>query len=88
MISVPTEKGKEMTFKQFVEWCNQRACDGCWGFIEAMQCIEVMRDVRAYPFWKREKAWKYHHMHNTVVEIVSQTNRKIAEVYGERKDNA
>ena len=76
-----------MTFKEFVKWCNQRACDGCWGYITAMQCIEVLRDVRSHPFWKREDAWKYHHMHDTVIEMVSQTNQKIEEVYGERKNN-
>jgi hypothetical protein len=76
-----------MTFKEFVAWCNERACDGCWGYLTAMQCIEVLRDVRTYPFWKREKYWKHHYMHSTVIEMVEQTNRKIAEVYGERKDN-
>ena len=74
-----------MTFKQFVKWCNDRACDGCWGYIDAMQCIEVMRDVRTYPFWKREDYWKHHYMHSTVIEIVTQINKKIAEVYGERR---
>ena len=76
-----------MTFKQFVKWCNDRACDGCWGYIDAMQCIEVMRDVRTYPFWKREDYWQHHYMHSTVIKIVTQINKKIAEVYGERKDN-
>ena len=72
-----------MTFKQFVQWCNERACDGCWGMLEAMQCIEVMRDVRQYPFWKREKMWKHHHMRAFVEEIVEKTNQKIREVYGD-----
>lgn len=75
-----------MTFKEFVAWCNERACDGCWGYLTARQCIEVMRDVRTYPFCKREKYWKHHYMHDVVIEMVEQTNRKIAEVYGERKD--
>lgn len=74
-----------MTFKEFVEWCNDRACDGCWGLKTAMLCIEVIHDVREHPFWKREKAWKNHHMRATVIEIVSQTNQKITEVYGERR---
>lgn len=76
-----------MTFKEFVKWCNDRACDGCWGYLTAVQCIEVMRDVRSYPFWKREKIWRHHYMNATVNEMVLQTNRKIAEVYGERKNN-
>ena len=72
-----------MTFKEFVEWCNQRACDGCWGMITALQCIEVMRDVKRQPFWKREKYWKHHYMHSAVMEMVEQTNQKIKEVYGD-----
>ena len=72
-----------MTFKQFVKWCNERACDGCWGFYEALQCIEVMRDVKRYPFWKRENAWRCHHMNAFVNEIVEQTNRKIQERFGD-----
>ena len=72
-----------MTFKQFVQWCNDRACDGCWGMLEAMQCIEVLRDVRQYPFWEREKMWKHHHMRVFVEKIVEKTNQKIKEVYGD-----
>ena len=72
-----------MTFKQFVKWCNDRAYDGCWGCLEAMQCIEVMRDIKSYPFWQREKVWKYHYMHSVVLEIVEQTNRKIRELRGD-----
>ena len=72
-----------MTFKQFVQWCNERACDGCWGMLEAMQCIEVVRDIRSYPFWKREEMWKHHHMRNFVEKIVELTNQKIQEVYGD-----
>ena len=72
-----------MTFKQFKEWCNERACDGCWGFLEAVQCIEVMKDIMSYPFWKREKMWKYHHMRSTVEKIVEPTNQKIRERFGD-----
>ena len=76
-----------MTFKEFVKWCNERACDGRWGLITAAQCLEVIRDIRSEPFWKREKAWRCHHMHNTVMKMVLKTNQKIAELCGERIDN-
>ena len=25
-----------MKYKEFIRWCNERACDGCWGMLEAM----------------------------------------------------
>ena len=30
-----------MKFKEFAKWCNERACDGCWGMLEAMACIDL-----------------------------------------------
>lgn len=47
-----------MTFKEFVIWCNDRACDGCWGMNEAMICIAIVEGVKNKPFWKRKKEWK------------------------------
>lgn len=46
-----------MRFKDFVRWCNERACDGCWGMTEAITCIEIMNQVNKKPFWRREKFW-------------------------------
>lgn len=74
-----------MKFKEFVEWCNKRACDGRWGLNTAIWCMDVIRDVRKHPFWKREKVWKNHPMYNIVVEMVLLTNKKITEVYYERR---
>lgn len=34
-----------MTHKQFESWCNERACDGMWGMVEAMICVDVIRRV-------------------------------------------
>ena len=34
-----------MTFKEFVEWCNDRACDGCWGMIESMVCMDIISSI-------------------------------------------
>jgi hypothetical protein len=47
-----------MKFKEFLDWCNQRAFDGCWGRMEAIRCIEIIDEVRAKPFWRREKEWQ------------------------------
>lgn len=44
-----------MKFKEFEAWCNQRACDGCWGVLEAMTCIDILNTINRKWFWKREK---------------------------------
>ena len=46
-----------MTFKEFNEWCNCRACDGCWSANTATYCTAICRKINALPFWKRKKAW-------------------------------
>lgn len=46
-----------MTFKEFNEWCNRRACDGYWSMNTAIYCIEIGREINALPFCKREKTW-------------------------------
>lgn len=75
-----------MTFKQFRQWCNERTCDGCWGYSEALLCIEVIRHIDELPFWMRKNAWNQ--MHDSVVHgIVEPTNRKIQEVMGEKKED-
>lgn len=69
-----------MTFKQFVAWCNERACDGCWGMITAMACIDLMKTVKKQPFWKREKFWKKEYEQRVLDEIVNPINKKIDEM--------
>ena len=46
-----------MKYKEFVAWCNQRACDGCWSMGTAIYCIKIMRNIDRLPFWKRQKEW-------------------------------
>lgn len=72
-----------MSFKEFLAWCNERACDGCWGLIEAMICIDVITEVGKKPFWKREKFWRETYMTEVIREIVNPTNQKIGELLGE-----
>ena len=68
-----------MTFKEFVEWCNDRAGDGCWGMIEAMTCIDIISNIRKLPFWKRKKEWMEKEQ-QILDEIVNPINRKIQEM--------
>ena len=68
-----------MTFKEFEEWCNDRACDGFWGMIEAIVCIDIISNIRKLPFWKRKKAWMEKEQ-QVLNEIVNPINRKIEEM--------
>lgn len=47
-----------MKYKEFVAWCNERACDGQWSGQMALVCTHIIADIRMLPFWKREKAWQ------------------------------
>lgn len=71
---------KEMTFKQFVKWCNDRACDGCGGMVTAMTCIDLHDKLMKIPFWKREKIWKNEYQNQVMNEIVNPINDKITEM--------
>ena len=46
-----------MTFKEFNEWCNRRACDGCWSANTVIYCMAICRRINALPFWERKRAW-------------------------------
>lgn len=70
-----------MKFKEFKDWCNHRACDGRWGMVDAISCMEIIGQVNSQPFWKRERKWQelnaeYEIENNTVIPI----NNKIAEL--------
>lgn len=67
-----------MTFKEFVCWCNARACDACWGFQTVRVCTGVMEIVRAVPRWRREKVWqKINRTFGIVEGYVRPTNAAI-----------
>lgn len=36
-----------MTFKEFVNWCNCRAADGCLGLNEAMICVTLVCELKS-----------------------------------------
>lgn len=70
-----------MTYKEFVAWCNVRACDGYWSANTAIACIEVMKKINALPFWKRKKEWL--RVKDTIErDIVAVTNAKIQVLKG------
>ena len=36
---------KDMTYKEFKDYCNERACDGRWSMFEAMSCISIICEI-------------------------------------------
>ena len=66
-----------MTYKEFVSWCNDRACDGRWGFRNAKACCDIIIIVQAAPFWKRKKVWQAYEP-DVVKKIVNPANELIA----------
>ena len=68
-----------MTFKQFKRWCNDRACDGCWGYEEAVLCCEIIGNMMKIPWWRRKKTWKKIEI-QVLTSIVTPTNQKRQEM--------
>ena len=73
-----------MRFREFVRWCNERACDGCWGMTDAVICIDILKRVRKHPFWRREKVWREEFREFTEENIVKPINQMIEEEEIER----
>lgn len=53
---------KDVTFEEFIRWCNGRAADGQWHYEVAITCIEVIKEVTSVkPLFgkkkRREKKW-------------------------------
>ena len=47
-----------MKYKDFINWCNDRATDGCWNLQTATTCINIIEELKRIPWWKRNKTWK------------------------------
>lgn len=69
-----------MTFKQFSHWCNERACDGLWGMLDALVCINIYNEISKHPFWKREKIWREQYRDQIMAEIINPIEQKISEI--------
>lgn len=69
-----------MKFKEFRYWCNQRACDGCWGMQTAIVCLSIVDEVGKKPFWKREKFWKENYEQDVLECIIKPIEKKIREM--------
>ena len=70
-----------MKYKEFSDWCNQRACDGCWSMDTAIYCIDLCSYINSFSPWKREKLWKKDYETFVVTNIVDVINEKIKKFY-------
>jgi hypothetical protein len=87
-----------MTYKQFFDWCNERACDGMWGLYEALVCTDVINKIESvkvsgFHFRKkklteqaRENAWIKLNSKWRIEEIINATNKKIVKFRGMNDD--
>lgn len=49
---------KDVSYKEFKEWCNERACDGCWSFQDAIissQIIDQVERIKIRGIFKRKQ---------------------------------
>ena len=69
-----------MKYKEFVDWCNQRACDGCLSMNIDIYCIGVCETINNLPFWKRNKVWKEKYEEEVVRDVVEVINEKRREM--------
>lgn len=72
-----------MKYKYFIEWCNDRACDGCWGLQEAIICISIIEKMQNTSIFKRKSKWK--ELEPVANEIVTEINKKITITFGGAK---
>jgi hypothetical protein len=76
-----------MTYQEFRDWCNRRACDGCWGIGEISICMAAVReveDVRCWIPWKekklKEKKWQEVEAKYEIMETIVKPIYKICGV--------
>lgn len=67
-----------MTYKEFKDWCNDRACDGMWHFHTFLACRDVIDTMESTIFFRRKKIWKKLEP-EVMATIVEPTNSRIEE---------
>lgn len=69
-----------MKFKEFGNWCHNRAADGCWDMLTAMACLDLYAKTKKIPFWKREREWRRRYEKRVMDEIVKPIEDKMKEL--------
>ena len=57
------EKFKDMSYEEFFNYCEERACDGRWGLEEAVLCLGIIRHLQSirvttFIFYSKKKTKK------------------------------
>ena len=63
-----------ITYKEFKNWCNERAQDGQWGCLTAMTSITILDQMKQVGFWKKRRVWRENYQEQAT-SIVETTNR-------------
>lgn len=76
-----------MTYKEFRNWCNRRAADGCWGIGEISICMSAINEVESVHSWKfwrvkkdKEKKWQEVEARYEIIETIIKPIYKICGV--------
>ena len=62
---------EKMTYKEFRDFCNQRAADGRWGFYQAITCLNVVCKIESGNkgfFKKKKKEEKWIELRGVVID--------------------
>lgn len=66
-----------MTYKEFRDWCNRRAADGCWGIGEVSICMAAIHEVESVHSWLpwkekklKEKKWQEVEVRYEIMEMI------------------
>ena len=71
-------KTETITLSEFGDFCNERACDGCWNIESVILCIEIYRECMSKPFWKRKRYFQKHYG-EAITKFVKNTYCEIEE---------
>lgn len=57
------EKFTNMTYEEFFNYCEERACDGRWGLEEAVLCLGIIKHLQSirettFIFYSKKKTKK------------------------------
>lgn len=66
-----------MTYKEYLAWCNDRACDGCWSLQVAVVCCDIAKRILRVPWWRRKKEWLKIKDEIDIEKVVDCINEKI-----------
>lgn len=75
-----------MKYTEFKEWCNERACDGCWGSRNiAISFINIIDTINStsrskFPLFRKkykEKIWQGFNSEFHIDELIAKLNSEI-----------